>query len=155
MRLFLFVTLLMGSLYANHVRYTTNYDLALKHGINKDKIVIVMIALRGCPVCEFMTDRVFENKEIVNYLHTHYITVIKYLHRDKIPKRFKTEHTPTFFFIDPHTQKPIRKRKFGGSTEEKFLEVIQDVKELYDSQRLHNQLDTIDAQEINSTKGTL
>lgn len=151
MRIFLLLLFFGTSIFANHVRYTTNYDMALDRGIKQDKIVMVMVALKGCPVCEYMTDRVFENKKIVSYLHEHYVTVIKYIHRDKIPKRFDTENAPTFFFIDPKNEKELRKPKLGGANEEKFMEVIEEVKEIHDSQTLHNQFDTIIQQERNTT----
>ncbi len=114
-------------------KYETSYYMAKKHAKEQNKILLIMMYKQGCPNCAYMKDIVFERKEILDYLNENYITVLLNTKSTYYPKRFVSPRAPTFFFLNPQTDKELRERKVGGSRPWKFIQELTAVKEAYDN----------------------
>lgn len=149
-KILLSIMILSLSLFANEFKYQANYKKALQSAKDEDKVLIVMMALKGCPVCDYMRDIVFEREQVLHYLNDNYIMVVHDIDHDKYEDRFTTINAPTFYFIDPRTGKEIREKKIGGAQPKKFIQELTEVKERYDN----NQTNLVKKPEINFTKNT-
>jgi len=124
---FLLLILLTPLLFANELKTIDTYQEALKIAKDENKIVLFMTSIEGCPVCDYMKDIVFEREEVIDFLDKNYVVVIKDAETEIYPQKFYTRDMPTFYFIDPTDEKELRSPKIGGSTPEKFLEVLENV----------------------------
>ncbi len=114
-------------LFANTLKTIDTYQKALEIAKSENKIVLFMTSIEGCPVCDYMKDVVFEKENIIDYLNKNYVLVIKDAETEVYPKQFYTRDMPTFYFVNPLTEKEIIAPKTGGSTPEKFLLVLENV----------------------------
>ena len=112
----------------HNFQYENSFNKAVLKAKNEKKLVIVMMSLATCPVCDYMKDIVFEREQVLSYLNKNYVVVIYDIDWGEFPKRFKTRNAPTFYFIDPVTKKEIYDKKIGGAKPEKFLQDLTDVK---------------------------
>ena len=134
--LFLIITTL--SLFAlgeeiHNFKYETSYYTAMKKAKEQNKALLIMMEKHGCPNCAYMKDIVFERENILNYVNENYIVVLLDVNRRNYPKRFISMRAPTFYFLDPTTDKELRAHKVGGSRPWKFLEELTEVKTAYDN----------------------
>jgi thioredoxin-related protein len=118
-------TFLSASYQIGGVNVVYSYQNALHVAKKENKIVLFMLAIEGCPVCGYMKDVVFQRENIKDYLNKHYVMVVKDAEKQNYPDRFYTTDMPTFYFIDPKTEKEVRPPKSGGSTPEKFISVLR------------------------------
>jgi thioredoxin-related protein len=118
----------------HNLKYERSYYTAKKKALAEDKALLVMMSIEGCPNCSYMKDIVFERENILEYLNENFVVLIFDINRDKhiYPKRFKSLHGPTFFFLDPKDEHELREKKVGGWMPFKFIEVLQEVKARYD-----------------------
>jgi thioredoxin-related protein len=110
---------------ANELKTVYSYQNALYKAKKDNKLVLVMMSYKGCPVCDYMKDIVFERPAVLDYLNEHYYVVIKDIERDHYPQRFASIDSPTFFFIDPKTEKEVIEKKVGGFRPDKFLSILK------------------------------
>jgi thioredoxin-related protein len=124
-KILLILTLLSTLLMSNELKTEKFYKKALETAKNQNKSVLFMTSIKGCPVCDYMKDIVFEREAVLDYLNKNFVVVIKDVETQIYPKRFYTRDMPTFYFIDPTTEKELRAPKSGGLTPEKFLVLLQ------------------------------
>jgi len=118
--------LLFSVALANELKTVYSYQNALYKAKQDDKLVLVMMSYKGCPVCDYMKDIVLERPAVLDYLNEHYYVVIKDIERDHYPQRFASIDSPTFFFIDPKTEKEVIEKKVGGFRPDKFLSILKE-----------------------------
>lgn len=111
---------------ANELKTVYSYQNAVYKAKKEHKLVMVMMSLHSCPVCAYMKDIVLERPAVLQYLNNHFFVVIKDIEHDHYPSRFATIDSPTFFFIDPETQKEVIEKKVGGFRPEEFLEILKE-----------------------------
>lgn len=114
-------------------KYESSYYTAHKKAKEQNKVLLIMMEKHGCPNCGYMKNIVFEKEEILNYVNENYIVTLLDVNSRNYPKRFISPRAPTFFFIDPTTDKEIREHKVGGSRPEKFMKELTEVKNAYDN----------------------
>jgi len=119
------LALLSTLIIAGKLTTIDTYKKALNVAKDTNKTILFMTSIEGCPVCDYMKDVVFEKKKVIDYLKENYVVVIRDAETEVYPKRFYTRDMPTFYFVNPTSEKEIRKPKVGGSTPEKFLSVIK------------------------------
>ncbi len=105
-------------------KYETSYYQALKKAKQQHKILLVMIAKKGCPACAYMKDIVFERPQILDYLNRHYVVAILDIYKRNYPKQFISHRAPTFFFLDPFTTKELYPSKTGSSRPAHFIQEL-------------------------------
>jgi len=116
---------LTSSIFANELKTVATYQKALQIAKDENKFILFMTSIKGCPVCDYMKDIVFEREKVIDLLDKNYVVVIKDAETEIYPQRFHTRDMPTFYFIDPKDEKEIRAPKVGGSTPEKFLTLLE------------------------------
>ena len=137
-KIFSLVMILALSLFASeeihNFHYETDYTYALQKAKKEDKVLLLMMTIRGCPNCAYMKDIVFERENILNYINEKYVVALFDIEHDKrrYPKRFKVLHGPTFIWIDPHTNKEMREKKVGGSRPWKFIQELSAMRDQFD-----------------------
>ncbi len=141
---FLFLTIFTVYLVANELQTVYSYKNALHKAKNDNKFVMVMMSYKGCPVCDYMKDIVFERTKVLDYLNKHFYVVIKDIEKDRYPQRFSSIDSPTIFFIDPKTQKEVIPKKVGGFRPDVFLSILKTVAKENNS--------SVNSQELNATK---
>lgn len=124
-KILLILVLLNTLIIGGELKTVETYKKALDIAKDANKTILFMTSIESCPVCNYMKDVVFEKEKVINYLNQNYIMVIRDAEKETYPKRFYTRDMPTFYFINPKSEKEIRAPKAGGSTPEKFLSVIQ------------------------------
>ncbi len=117
----------------HNFKYERSYYMAKKHAKEQHKILLIMIYKDGCPNCNYMKNIVFEREKVLNYMNENYVALLLNSKDRYYPKRFISPRSPTFFFLNPYTEKELRERKVGGSRPEKFLQELTEVKEAYDN----------------------
>jgi len=130
---------------ANQLTTVYSYQNAVYKAKKENKLVLVMMSYRGCPVCDYMKDIVFERPAVLEYLNQHYFVVIKDIERGHYPQRFSAVDSPTFFFVDPKTGKEPVEKKVGGFKPETFLSILKEANHDIDT-------NTTVAAEQNATK---
>ncbi len=126
-KVFLVLVFFTISLIANELKTVYSYQNALYKAKEDNKYVMVMMSYKGCPVCDYMKDIVFERPAVLEYLSRHFYVVIKDIERDHYPQRFSSIDSPTIFFIDPKTEKDVIPKKVGGFRPKMFLEILKSV----------------------------
>jgi thioredoxin-related protein len=121
------LTLLSSVILANELKTIETYKKAIDIAKVEGKTVIFMTSIVSCPVCDYMKDIVLQREKVINYLNENYTLVIRDIEKQSYPSRFLTTNAPTFYFVNPDGEKELRPPKIGGSTPEKFLEVIKKV----------------------------
>ena len=111
---------------ANELKTVYSYQNAVYKAKKEHKLVMVIMSLRHCPVCAYMKDIVMERPAVLQYLNDHFFVVIKDLEHDRYPSRFAAIDSPTFFFIDPETEKEVIEKKVGGFRPEEFLAILKE-----------------------------
>jgi len=111
---------------ANELKTVYSYQNAVYKAKKEHKLVMVMMSLHHCPVCAYMKDIVMERPAVLQYLNDHFFVVIKDLEHDRYPGKFAAIDSPTFFFIDPETQKEVIEKKVGGFRPEEFLAILKE-----------------------------
>ncbi len=143
-KIILLLFILFSIVPANELKTIYSYQNAIYKAHKEDKLVLVMMTLKGCPVCDYMKDIVFERKPILEYLNKNYYVVIKDIERDRYPQRFSAIDSPTFFFIDPETREEVIEKKVGGFKPDAFLDLLKEANDDID-------LNTTVSSEQNST----
>jgi thioredoxin-related protein len=98
-----------------------SYKDALKLQQQNGKIIMIDVVRTDCHYCADMQKKVFDDKEMSEWLQKRFIPVKLNLDFDELPLGIHVYFTPTFFFIDSD-QKVIK--KIPGSWN------IQDFKDL-------------------------
>ncbi len=132
-KIIFFLLIFLSYSIANTLQSTPYYASALYKAKKANKPLMVMVAMRGCPACEYMENFVFLNDEVIEYMNKNFISVIMHRGEDDIPLRFDTLNSPTFFFVDPFTRKEFGKRFIGGKSPEKFLNIARDRLDLFEN----------------------
>jgi thioredoxin-related protein len=125
-KIILLLTTVFALLAANELKTVYSYKNAIYKAKKEDKLVLLMMTYKGCPVCDYMKDIVFERKPVLEYLNKHYFVVIKDIEKDRYPQRFSVIDSPTFFFIDPETKEEVLEKKVGGFRPDAFLNILKE-----------------------------
>jgi len=114
-------------------KYETSYYSAVKKAKGENKVLLLMMAKKGCPNCAYMKNIVFERKEILDFVNANYIVALLDVNHRNYPKRFISPRAPTFFFLDPKDGRELREHKVGGSRPWKFIQELTEVKDAFDN----------------------
>ena len=125
-KIMLLITVLFSFAVANQLTTVYSYQNAVYKAKKADKLVLVMMSYKGCPVCNYMKDIVFERPNVLDYLNEHYFVVIKDIEKGHYPQRFSAVDSPTFFFVDPKTGEERIEKKVGGFKPETFLSFLKE-----------------------------
>lgn len=115
------ISLLFTTLFAD-IKWVDMFD-AYDTAKSENKVVMVMLSREGCPGCEYMTDVVFQNKEVMNIFNKNFLGVHLDIHHDFIPDKFTYFATPTFYFVNSNEK--ILKSFVGAKKSKEFIEILK------------------------------
>jgi thioredoxin-related protein len=109
----------------------TNYENAIKKGIDTYKPVMMVIKSTSCPWCKKLENQVLQKKHINELIQTGFVPLVLNKDIDKYPKkRFDAKGVPTTFFINPLTYEAFHLVK-GYKNHKEFLKELNKAKKIY------------------------
>ncbi|MBU1642718.1 thioredoxin family protein [bacterium] len=130
MRFLLALLLTLTALNAASIGWQHNYERALSKAKNEDKPLMVYLYLPSCKSCGYMNDKVFSDRQVVDYLGKNYVAVKLYPNDSGLPSELRSEMSPVFFFLNSQNAEVIESI-MGGKKAEKFLRLLQESYEGY------------------------
>jgi len=122
---FLFV-ISCSLLFSEGIKWEKTYKEAIVKALDENKSVMLMLSAHGCHACEFMKDGPLKADSISNLITEKFVSVELIMFQGIYPKKFEAPGTPSFFFIDPKTDKRVGKDIIGGSKEKSFLKELKE-----------------------------
>ena len=118
--------LLCSFVYADKLAWSHEYKAGLAQAKDSGKIMMLMLSQKGCAMCEYMHDTVFEDGEVAAYIQAHFVPVELDIHGDTLPPRMRAYGTPTFYFIDGNGKKISQ--VIGGAKPPVFLQKLREIR---------------------------
>lgn len=115
-------------LFSGDIVWEKSYKDAAEKAIKDKKSIMLMLSAEGCHACEYMKNGPLKDDSIAKQISENFIPVELLIYQDKYPKKFDSPGTPTFFFIDPKTDKRVGKDIIGGSNKKTFLKELKALK---------------------------
>jgi len=122
-KIILIMSLLVSTLFAD-IRWVDMFD-AYDVAKSENKIVMIMLSREGCPGCEYMTDIVFENSDVMKKFNKSFIAVHLDIQTDFIPDYLNYFATPTLYFLTD--EKKVLKKLVGAQKIKQFLETLDNL----------------------------
>ena len=118
----------VSSIFASNIHWTKNNldDSIDKLSSKKQKIIMAYFWLEGCNACEYMSDRVFAQEDVSEFINENFIAYKTNL----IPMDYPVFAYPTIYFIDENGEElgdPI----MGAKNADEFMFLIEDIKEKF------------------------
>ncbi len=130
MKALLFLSLLLSSVYANHISWLGDYNKALEKAKKEHKPMMVLLVEEDCKRCNELIKKEFMNHDYVDILNEQVISVI--VTRDsKISypiELFYSTSFPSLFFVNSEVETFLAEPFYGKVNREKLLEVIDKIK---------------------------
>lgn len=76
MKLILLFVLLLYPLYAEHVRWNSNYDKAHQQALKENKLLMVLLVEKECFVCNEILKNTFQNQPYIEQVNKFFVPVI-------------------------------------------------------------------------------
>ena len=121
-RILLIIAFLVTSAFAN-INWAEDIDEAYELAEKENKIVMVMLSLKGCPACKYMKNVVFKDKNFSKRFNKKLIAVHIDIHKDFMPDNLEFFATPTFYFLDANEKKLHRIN--GAHNSKEFAEELE------------------------------
>ena len=102
--------------------FNSGHEAALK----ENKMMMIMVHVKGCPECAYMKRVVFKDEKISAYMKKNFVNIALDFKETKIPQKYKFFGVPTFFLTDKDGN--ILVKKVGGSRGEAFLDILKEAK---------------------------
>ena len=103
-----------------------SYEEGLKLQKRTGKIIMIDVVRSDCHYCSDMQKKVFDNKEMSEWLEERFIAVKLNLDFDELPLGIHVYFTPTFFFVD--TDQKIIKKIPGSWNIQDFKDLTKNIK---------------------------
>jgi thioredoxin-related protein len=124
MKILLYLTLFLGTLFANELYHADSYSDALKEAQSKNRAVVLFTHSPFCPYCKKMEQDTLSNPKVIKLLNDKFIFVSIDLsldiETDDVPRKFIPRGTPTTYVIDPDSQELLYSLR-GYKTPKSFL----------------------------------
>ncbi|MDD5157532.1 thioredoxin family protein [Sulfurimonas sp.] len=99
MKLLIFITLLLSTLYSSDLNWLHNYDAALKQAKKEKKGVYLFIGADVCVWCDKFKDMTLSDKSVMKRLKEEYVLLYMSRDRHKIPANFTVKGVPRHYFL--------------------------------------------------------
>lgn len=95
--------------FASEVKYSRDYNSALKLAKKQNKPLMLVVVGDYCPWCKKFERKTLSSSLVQGQVKKDFIPVIidKTKDKGKYPPEFNSKLIPTVFFIDPNTQKHV------------------------------------------------
>ena len=83
------------------IQWLDNLEHALTLAAKTSQPIFIHFVQDGCPACEFTASQTFQNRQLIETIHTQFIPVkINISQADVLQQRFKIKQTPTDIILD-------------------------------------------------------
>ncbi|NPA55155.1 MAG: thioredoxin family protein [Epsilonproteobacteria bacterium] len=100
----LLVVCSFGFDWAGKVRWAMSYDSAKQLAIQTHKPIFVDLALSNCPPCRWISQNIYTDDKIADFINKNFIAVLIMVDQEKIPTevaQFFSGYTPSLIIMDP------------------------------------------------------
>ena len=129
----MFKSILIGILFVTNIFAADinwskdNLDDTIENSSSKkQKVIMAYFWLEGCNACEYMSDRVFAQDEVSEFINENFIP----FKTKEIPIDYPVFAYPTIYFLDENGEElgdPI----MGAKNADEFMFAIEDIKEKF------------------------
>ncbi|MEN8146772.1 MAG: DUF255 domain-containing protein [Campylobacterota bacterium] len=133
MRILLFMTLFIGSLFAGGIEWNDSFEAAKAKAQKEDRIIYAVISSETCRWCRKLEAETLKDKKIVEKLNTKFSAVALTRDKDKYPPCLKAKMVPMSYFLTPEGR--VLYSVPGYWNEEDYLSIMGDVERKYKKQR--------------------
>lgn len=129
-KILIFIALLVAtSIMASDIKYSKDFNTALKEATKLDKPVLFISSRHSCKYCVILKDTTLKNKDVVEALNKDFVSVVTYSDdNDYVPKELYHPGTPAIWFLLPSGE-PMFQPIMGVIDVENFLNAIVTVKQ--------------------------
>ncbi len=120
------IALASYTLYAKELFWHHDFATTIALAQAEQKPVLMMYSANWCPECSYMKEIVFEEPKVYSFVKKHFKLLLLDVQKDTLPKSFSFKGIPTFFIIDPFTNKEIKKVE-GGTKATVFLQKLKSI----------------------------
>ncbi len=133
MRILFFMTLFIGSLFANEIEWNDSFEAAKAQAQKEDKIIYALITSETCRWCRKLEDMTLEDKKVIDNLNSKYSAVALTRGKDTYPPCLKAPMVPMSYFLTP--EGTVLYSVPGYWNEEDYLSMMEDVERKYKKQK--------------------
>jgi thioredoxin-related protein len=126
MKKILFMLVMTLTLNAAQFNWIYTYKEASVVAKKENKPMVVYMHRPGCESCDFLSEKVFTDENLSNYVNQHYIPVLLNVSKSDAPKHLIVGASPVFHFVD-YKGKKIEETLYGGKNAKSFLKILQDI----------------------------
>ena len=128
MRYFILMAVLISSLSAAALNWSSDYEKALADAKREKKEIYLFLGSEYCKYCEKFKDEVLVKDEVLKRLSSSYILL--YLSRDidDIPAGLEAKPVPRHYFLDSSGK--VIYTTIGGRSVEGYNELLDEVKDI-------------------------
>jgi len=102
--------------------YKSGFEAAQK----ENKMMMIMIHLKGCPECAYMENVVFKDEKVRAYMDANFVNVALEFRETEVPAKYPRIGVPTFYITDKEGN--IVERQIGGTRSDRFLQFLEKAK---------------------------
>ena len=128
---YIVTSLILSSwLVASSLQWSNNYHMARQQAKKENKNVILFVASKVNPSCEYMEIDMFNNEEVSKYINKDYIPVKLYIEDDVFPKGLIFYSAPSIYFLTPKGKYFDKKyhRIIGEITTTQMIKILKTIK---------------------------
>jgi len=136
MKKLLFVLLIISGVFATDwsgkINWAMGYNVAKNIAASSNKLIMVDIALTTCPPCKYLSEKVYTDPEVSEYINQNFVPVFYLADQDALPpivQNYFTGSTPTILFLKPNGE--LVYSMIGARPPKTFLNIIKNVNEKY------------------------
>jgi len=133
MRLFMMMTLLIFSMFADEVEWEDSFSAAKAKALKEDKIIYALITSETCRWCRKLESTTLEEPQVTTNINNKYSAVALTRGKDKYPPCLKAPMVPMSYFLTPEGR--VLFSVPGYWSKEDYLSIMEDVERKYKKQK--------------------
>ena len=119
-------SLMLGS---GDINFYHDYASGAKAAKQENKMMMIMIHVKGCPECNYMKEVIFTQPETKQFMSKNFVNLLLDFKETEIPAKYTQIGVPTFYFTDPRGN--IVHKQVGAVRGNKFMNILQEAKSKY------------------------
>ena len=95
----------------------------------QNKMMMIMIHVKGCPECAYMKEVVFTQNDTSKFMSENFVNIALDFKLTEIPRKYPRIGVPTFYITDP--QGKVITQQIGATRGNRFLKLLEKAKAKY------------------------
>lgn len=133
MRLFMMLSLLILSLFADEIEWEDSFAAAKAKAVKEDKIIYALITSETCKWCRKLESTTLEEPQVTTNINNKYAAVALTRGKDAYPPCLKAPMVPMSYFLTPEGR--VLYSVPGYWAKEDYLSMMEDVERKYKKQK--------------------